>query len=165
MGTRIALMKDGVVQQIDEPLTIYRRPANQFVATFIGSPAMNIVPGRIVRDGVLRFLAGPLAVPLPDWNRAALPEKASMGIRPEDLHFDRIEGPELDAAVEIVEPLGSEVFLHVRAEDIPLVARVGLDHPPRVGDRIRLHLDSRKLHFFDSESGQAVHPHATSRAP
>ena len=165
MGTRITLMKDGIIQQIDEPLAIYRRPANQFVATFIGSPAMNIVPGRIVRDGFLRFLAGPLAVPLPDWNGAALPEKASMGIRPEDLHVDRVEGPELDAAVEIVEPLGSEVFLHVRAADIPLVARVGMDHPPRVGDRIRLHLDSRKLHFFDSESGQAVHPHAISRAP
>jgi multiple sugar transport system ATP-binding protein len=165
MGTRITLMKDGLIQQIDDPLTIYREPANQFVATFIGSPAMNIVPGRIVRGEALQFISGSLVLPLPDWNGAALPEKASLGIRPEDLHLDLVEGPSLETTVEIVEPLGSEVFLHVRAEETPLVARVGSEHTPRVGDRIRLRMDSRKLHFFDSETGQAVPPHATSRAP
>jgi multiple sugar transport system ATP-binding protein len=114
----------------------------------------------------MQFLAGPIAVPLPQWDGAPLPEKASLGIRPEDLHIDRIDGPSLEAVVDVVEPLGSEVFLHVRAADIPLVARVGgSEQPPRVGDRIRLRLDARKLHFFDSESGQAIHPYATSRAP
>ncbi|HET9886686.1 MAG TPA: sn-glycerol-3-phosphate ABC transporter ATP-binding protein UgpC [bacterium] len=165
MGTRITLMKDGVIQQIDEPLTIYRRPANQFVATVSGSPAMNIIPGRIVRDGAAQFTAGSIAVPLPQWNGTALPEEASLGIRPEDVHLDRVDGPTLEATVEIVEPLGSEVFLHVRAADVPLVARVGVDQPPRVGERIRLRLDSRKLHLFDPRTGQAIHPHATSRAP
>jgi multiple sugar transport system ATP-binding protein len=164
MGTRITLMKDGVIQQIDEPLAIYRRPANQFVATFIGSPAMNILPGRIVRDGSLQFVAGSLALPLPEWNGASLPERASMGIRPEDLHFDRADGPAFDALVEMVEPLGNEVFLHVRAAEFPLVARVDVEHPPQAGERIRLRLDSRKLHFFDSETGQAVPLPATSRA-
>jgi multiple sugar transport system ATP-binding protein len=164
MGTRITLMKDGVIQQIDEPLGIYRHPANQFVATFIGSPAMNIVPGRIVRDGPLQFVADSIALPLPEWNGAMLPDRASVGIRPEDLHFDQVEGPALEGVVEMVEPLGNEVFLHVRAAEFPLVARVDVEHPPQTGERIRLRLDARKLHLFDSETGQALPLPATSRA-
>ncbi len=171
MGTRITLMKDGVIQQIESPLAIFREPANEFVATFIGSPAMNIVPGRIVRDaasgGAARFVDGAFEVALPNAH-ADLPERVTLGVRPEDLRVVRETGaagvPMIVATVDVVEPLGSEMFLHVRAGERALVARVDADHSARVGDRIALSLDPRKLHFFDPDDGRALRPFTAARA-
>ncbi|MGQ0722473.1 MAG: ABC transporter ATP-binding protein [Candidatus Eiseniibacteriota bacterium] len=162
MGTRITLMKDGVIQQIDEPLRLYREPANRFVAGFIGSPSMNLFEGTLVRDGAgCRLQSGALSIELGRLDGAdAFPESVTMGVRPENLSFaaDGETAGVIAIRVELVEPLGSEIYLHGRAGDHSLVARIGPDHPVRAGDTVRLALDLRRLHFFDGGSGAALRP-------
>jgi multiple sugar transport system ATP-binding protein len=164
MGTRITLMKDGLIQQIDDPLTLYREPANRFVAGFIGSPAMNLMDGVLSRDGSdLTFRSGDAEIPLGDLPGGAdLPEKVSLGVRPENLRFagDGDSAGVLEADVELVEPLGSEIYLHATTAGHALVARIGPDHPVQVGERVKLAMDLRRLHFFDGESGAALRPAA-----
>ena len=88
-----------------------------------------------------------------------LPEKVALGVRPETLQFADAPGEGVvDVEVELVEPLGSEIYLHGRVGDQPLVARLGPDHPVQVGDRIRLAMDLGRIHFFDGESGAALRP-------
>jgi multiple sugar transport system ATP-binding protein len=162
MGTRITLMKDGDIQQIDGPLTLYREPKNRFVAEFIGSPAMNIFDGTLGSDsGGTVFDTGVFSVGLGALPGAdALPARVAIGVRPENLAFADGETAAgvLDVSVELVEPLGSEIYLHGRVGDRRLVARIGPDHPVRVGDQVRLAMDLAHLHFFDGESGVALRP-------
>jgi multiple sugar transport system ATP-binding protein len=164
MGTRITLMKDGLIQQIDDPLTLYRKPTNRFVAGFIGSPAMNLFDGTLARgEGGAILRVGDTEIPLGDVPGAAdLPERVTLGVRPENLRFaaDGDGVGVLDAAVELVEPLGSEIYLHATAAGHALVARIGPDHPVQVGERVRLAMDLRRLHFFDGDSGAALRPAA-----
>jgi multiple sugar transport system ATP-binding protein len=168
MGTRITLMKDGVIQQIDDPLRLYREPANRFVAGFIGSPAMNLFDGTLTREaGAFQLRSGGLTVELGRLDGAdAFPQSVTMGVRPENLRF-AAEGESvgvIPVRVELVEPLGSEIFLHARVADRALVARIGPDHPVRAGDAVRLALDVRRLHFFDAGSGAALRPVLSSVA-
>jgi len=163
MGTRITLMKDGLIQQIDDPLTLYREPANRFVAGFIGSPAMNLFDGTLSRNGdTLTFHSGDTEILLGDLPGGAdLPDRVTLGVRPENLRFVDGDGPgAMDAQVELVEPLGSEIYLHATAAGHALVARIGPDHPVQVGERVKLAMDLRRLHFFDGESGAALRPAA-----
>ncbi len=158
MGSRITLMKEGVIQQIADPLTIYREPVNQFVATFIGSPAMNVIPSAAEIPGA-RGLGG-------------VPARAAIGIRPEDLEIEAGGGSgagpgraSFEALVEVVETLGAEFFLHVRTGERTLVARVDSDRSVRVGETITLAFDVAKLHLFDPDSGLILGPSVASRAP
>jgi multiple sugar transport system ATP-binding protein len=161
MGTRITLMKDGLVQQIDAPLALYREPANRFVAGFIGSPAMNLMDGTFRNRGAgYAFESGDLSLRLDTLTGAdGFPDRLTLGIRPESLRLAReADDCSFDVRVELVEPLGSEVYLHGTAAGHPVVARLPPDAPLTSGATVRLAADPARMHFFDGESGEALLP-------
>jgi multiple sugar transport system ATP-binding protein len=147
LGDRIAVMNRGTVQQIDTPRALYDQPANRFVATFLGSPAMNMIDGT-VDHGVFRTATGALAF---DVAPALGDRRLTLGLRPEHLApLTNGSAPvTLRARVELIEPLGSEVLLHVRSPDGELTARVAPDVTPSAGTEITLAVDLAKAHFFD----------------
>ena len=150
LGDRICVMKDGVVQQVGRPLEVYDRPANRFVAGFIGSPEMNFVEGAIEhRDGASVFVAGGLTVPL-----AAAPAsagKATLGIRPEHLERDPTGFP---ARIVHIERMGDESVITLDA-GVPLRALIDRDDEIKEGDTLRFSAPARRLHLFDAE-GKAL---------
>ena len=148
LGDRVAVLNEGVLQQLGAPDDVYRWPANRFVARFIGSPAMNIFPAER-RDGSLH--AGPFVFEA----RPDLPEGVEVGVRPEHVQVD--EGDEGAAAeVEIVEIAGNETYLHLRASGSPLVARVGADVRPPVGSIVRVRANPADAYLFDAETGETL---------
>ncbi|MFN8177987.1 MAG: sn-glycerol-3-phosphate ABC transporter ATP-binding protein UgpC [bacterium] len=163
MGTRITILKDGSVQQIDDPLSLYRRPANRFVAEFIGSPAMNVFEGGFRPDGRgYLFEEGSFSLPLPEVTGGdAFPDRVVLGVRPENLR--RVEGASsergtVEMEVELVEPLGSEIFVHGRIGSHRAVARLAPDSTVELGARVRLAPDPAHLHFFDAHTGISLRP-------
>ncbi len=156
MATRIAVMNDGTLQQVGAPQNVYERPANTFVAQFIGSPPMNVVPGTIERDGpavAVRLPGGSVALP-PATASAAGPG-VLVGVRPEHLLID--DGP-VKATVRVVESLGHErhIICDVSTEDFVIV-RVPADAPvPRVGATIGLTTAPEHLHLFDSTTTRRI---------
>lgn len=150
LGQRIVVLKDGQIQQIDTPMALYDRPANLFVAGFLGSPAMNVLRGTAAAQG-LQLETGVL-VP---WNGAA-PAAAGtgrsliVGVRPEDLHLAEPGAPgSFAATIETVEPVGNEIFVHLRVGTLALIARVAPRTLPAVGEPIGLQLAAGRLHCFD----------------
>ena len=164
LGDRVVVMKDGVVQQVGEPLELYNTPANRFVAGFIGSPAMNFAEVTLsATNGTLWAVAPGFRIGLP----AALAERAAshagepatLGIRPEDLHIAGAgDPPELcfEVEVEVVEQLGSEIVLDTRAANTAFVASVEPTLRVRIHDRLRLAMNPNRLHLFDSKTEAAV---------
>ena len=164
MGDRIVVMSGGSIQQVAAPLEVYQRPANLFVARFIGTPPMNVVRGRVSRsDGglVFRFRAGAVPVPEP-WHAALEPfleRDLAMGVRPEALGGEGHAAPEasFSGTVDVVEPMGSETYVQfVGATGDRWVARV---HPERVftpGAAVALPVDLSQVRFFDGASGAAI---------
>ena len=174
MGDRIVVMKDGVIQQVDEPLTLYDNPKNMFVAGFIGSPPMNFFKGTIQqRQGGLWFveqttqgnghkgfstrineemakkLAGDVA------------KAVVFGSRPEDIndtHHASFAQPDqtASASVEVVEPMGAEVYLYLNSGNHSFVARVNPHEKAGVGQKLDVAFDMRKCHFFDSQTEQVI---------
>ena len=152
LGQRIVVLKDGVVQQVDTPMAMYRDPANLFVATFLGSPAMNTLQGRVEAGAGVRLADGAL-LPLPG---VALPADAGevvVGLRPEHLAVAEGDGAVLHAGIETVEPVGNEVFLNLRVAGEPLVARIPPEQVPEPGTAIGLSLRPGEVLFFDPASG------------
>ena len=148
LGDRVAVLNEGVLQQLGPPDEVYRRPANRFVAGFIGSPAMNFFPAER-RDGSLH--AGPFVFEAPP----NLPEQAEVGVRPEHVQVD--EGDEgAPAEVQVVEMAGNETFLHLLASGSPLVARVGADVRPPVGSIVRVSASTTSAYVFDAETGETL---------
>jgi multiple sugar transport system ATP-binding protein len=167
MGTRIVVLKDGHIQQIDSPLRLYDRPVNEFVAGFIGSPSMNFVTGRIVREDGLSFRSDDRGFVLPLENGAVerlagyVGREVRIGVRPEDLYvaggsYVPSRSASASMLVEVLEPMGNEVFIYARAADSAIVARVAPQELPEPGEAIDLAFDLKKLHFFDPESGAAI---------
>ena len=166
MGDRVVVLRDGRVQQIDAPLALYRHPVNRFVAGFIGSPAMNFVPGRLARAGQQwRFEAGGQAFALPLGGRPApdVREEGAvvLGIRPEDLYAEKGSRPSypsaaLDVVLDVAELVGSETVIYGQTGPHALVARLAPQPLPEPGRPIRLALDLAKLYFFDPETGVAL---------
>ena len=163
MGDRIVVMKDGRIQQIDTPLNLYNSPVNQFVAGFIGSPAMNFLVGRLVsgEGGGLVFDEGSIQLALPPKSSSRLADHAGqevvLGIRPSDIHdpdtlSEGRETVEIAAQVEVVEPMGSEVYLNLTTGRTAFVARVDPVHMPVVDQEVRLAVEIDKAHFFDRET-------------
>jgi multiple sugar transport system ATP-binding protein len=142
----------GVLQQVGEPDEIYRRPSNRFVAGFVGSPAMNFLPATI-GDG--RLVSGPFELPTPETNERLGRRQLEMGIRPEHLRVRR-DRKGVPATVEVVEAAGNETFLHLRAGEHRLVARVGPDLRPAVGAVLRVEVPAGRAYVFDGESGQTL---------
>jgi multiple sugar transport system ATP-binding protein len=160
LGQRIVVLRDGEVQQIDTPMALYERPANLFVATFLGSPAMNVLTGRLVRaDGLALDLGDGMRLPLGAAHIADpwLEREVSVGIRPEDLQPAAAGSPTAFAPdVEVVEPVGNEIFVNLRLGAQALVARLGPQPLPVVGAPLALALAAPKLHFFDPASGRRL---------
>ena len=167
MGDRIVVMKDGVVQQVDTPLNIYHHPENRFVAGFIGSPTMNFLTGAIRRNGQTVFHQdqSSLSIPIPRMMEEKLKSYSSrqitLGIRPEHIYAHAPVSAEstapFQANVEVVEPVGNEVFVYFSTgTDAHYVARLATDSPPIVGKPFQLLLDTSKIHLFDKETERAL---------
>lgn len=152
MGDRIAVLKDGHLQQVDSPSVMYSRPANVFVAGFIGSPAMNLVEAEKMESGAV---FGDAIIPVPRTAlRASSGNTITVGIRPEDLRLGE-HGVRL--RVELVEVLGADTFVHGRLADAPeaelVVVRVPTESAPSKGETVRAHPDPERIHLFDAETG------------
>jgi multiple sugar transport system ATP-binding protein len=164
LGDRVVVMKDGLVQQVGEPLQLYGSPANRFVASFIGSPAMNFAEVSVVDAGAGLWAEAPgLRIRIPpskaDTLRRHAGRKVVLGVRPEALRLaNGADGADYAFAstIEVVEPLGNEILLDVRAGNHPLVARVDPATRVKVHDSVRLALDPERLHFFDASSEAAL---------
>jgi multiple sugar transport system ATP-binding protein len=164
LGQRIVVMKDGEVQQIDTPMALYLKPANLFVATFIGSPKMNLLWGELQQRDGLRLVVGEgIELPLrqPDMQsalQAYVGRQLTIGLRPEDMHLGPASPESLPARVEVVEPVGNEAFLNLGCGGCDLVIRLPHYDLPAVGGQVHLDYVSERMHFFDPESGLRIEP-------
>jgi multiple sugar transport system ATP-binding protein len=166
LGQRIVVLNGGEVQQIDAPMRVYERPANLFVAGFIGSPAMNFLRGRVVQHDGLKLDVGFARLALAA-EGAAAPEFAALlgteviaGLRPEDLQLAPADAaPRLTAVVELIEPVGNEAFVAVRAGDTELMLRVPPQALPATGQQVELGFAPERLHLFDPHTGRRCDTH------
>jgi multiple sugar transport system ATP-binding protein len=166
MATRIAVMKDGVLQQLDTPQNLYDRPGNVFVAGFIGSPSMNFFDAELVKsDGALVVDCGAFSVKLPEQKNAAygnhVGKQVIFGIRPEDLHDPSYAPPGIHQAlvesnVEVTELMGNEVFLYLNTSGKNYVGRVDPRSRARIGDKIQVAMNLDNMHLFDKETERAI---------
>ena len=166
MGDRIVVMLDGDIMQVAPPLELYNRPANRFVAGFIGSPPMNLMEGRIeATEGLLHFCGDSegLRLRVPEARQETLGKhvgkRVTCGIRPEHLCEQadtKGAGDSFEAVVEVVEPMGSETYLYLNLGGTNITARVDTDARPEVGKPHRIGVTLEKLHFFDRDSGEAL---------
>ena len=162
MGTRIVVMKDGVIQQIDTPNNLYNKPCNQFVAGFIGSPQMNFLDVTLEKkDDAVYAVFGGNSVKVPEGKAAQLADyigkEVVMGIRPEDLHDDEVflstyPDAAVDAFVEVTEMMGSETYLYLKIDGVACTARVNARSTTKADDTIKIGFDVNRLHFFDKET-------------
>jgi len=159
MGDRIAVMRDGVLQQLDTPQGLYDHPANVFVAGFIGSPAMNLFPVDVLEEEGLTLRSDGLAFPVPRHLREALQaytgKQVVLGVRPEDIREERVPGSvamSLNAQVDVVEPLGSDAYVYLMAGTTTLIARVDGRTALEPGDSVTVWVDGPRLHAFDPAS-------------
>jgi multiple sugar transport system ATP-binding protein len=162
LGDRIAVLKKGVLQQIADPFTLYQRPANLFVASFIGSPQINFFAAGVRgASGATTLDLKGRAVALPGDVAARLESRAgkdvTLGVRPEDVRLaPEGAGFTLTGRVEVVEPLGNEVLVHWETPAAAMISRVPGQTVPQVGATAELHFAFSKLHFFDPETEQAL---------
>ena len=168
LGTRIVVLKDGIIQQVDTPQNLYDKPCNVFVAGFMGSPQMNLINAKVVQSGedvVLMF--GGNTIKLPEGKAQKLIEAGYvdttviMGIRPEDLNDSEViinANPDcvIEATIRVYELLGAEVFLYFDIDEVNCTARVNPRTTARPGDTIKLGIDMTKLHIFDKDTEQVI---------
>jgi multiple sugar transport system ATP-binding protein len=155
MGDRVAVLRDGVLQQVDTPRRMYERPVNVFVAEFIGSPAMNLLTVKV--EGEILDLGGtPVRVPRGPAQAVGAVTSVTVGVRPEDMDLVA-EGRGLPVVVEVVEELGADAYLYgtalVAGEQQQIVARVDGRRPPARGTRVHLAPRPERLHLFHGETG------------
>jgi len=168
MGTRIVVMKDGLVQQVDTPHNIYEHPVNMFVAGFIGSPQMNFIDAEILdQNGEIVLVFDNEIIVLPKDKALIIKEKSYIGkaviigIRPEDIDdgIDFIEQHKdavIKVKVEVTELMGAETNIYMSKGNTNIVARVKGSSIARIGDTIKIALDSSKIHIFDKETENTV---------
>ena len=166
MGDRIVVVKDGVVQQVADPITLYNQPKNKFIASFIGSPPMNFLNGSLVKaNNKFYFQNGPFKVRVSDSSREKIAryenQEIIFGIRSEDI-YDKLFATEasLDNTVraicEVVEPMGAEAYLYLRTGPSTFIARVSGHIHPKVNQDLDLVFDMNKAHFFDKTTEQSI---------
>jgi multiple sugar transport system ATP-binding protein len=161
MGDRIAVMKDGILQQIDTPENLHAHPANMFVAGFIGSPAMNFFPAKVGGTAEAPVAdAGFFQMPLDRRGAGVLGKEVVVGIRPEDIDAGQLATQDghlpVDTRVEVVEFLGNEFQLHLSAGGQTFVARVDTRTQTQPGASLRVGFDKSKLHVFDAQTQEAI---------
>jgi len=168
MGSRIVVMKDGFIQQVASPQELYQHPCNLFVATFIGSPQMNTVTGTVVdKDGATYVQIGDSSLKLAgDRARTAdvlayAGKEVIVGIRPElihdeDIYMDKFSDSIIEANVDVVEMMGSEIYLYLVVEGCNFTARVAPTSTARPGDKIKIAIDTSRVHLFDKDTEKAI---------
>lgn len=166
LGDRIVLMHQGIIQQAAAPLEMYEHPANKYVAGFIGTPSMNFVDVKLEAAGEGVSVKGKgFSIEIPERLAGRLKEFAeaecTFGIRPENIHDPKFARDSeflvpISAKVEVYEPMGSEVSLHIRLGEEDLVARVDSHTEAKVGDVADLALDTRKIHLFNKDTEVAM---------
>lgn len=168
MGDRIVVMKEGIIQQIADPTTLYDQPVNKFVSGFIGSPPMNFMEGKIIKtNGRYFFQEGSFQVKIADEMYEALSNYEGkdiiFGIRPEDIYdklFVQEASPDntITATCEIIEPLGSEVYLYLTSpsKKHTFIAKVGGHAKPGINQDLNLVFDMSKAHFFDKDTEKTI---------
>ncbi|WP_295471270.1 sn-glycerol-3-phosphate ABC transporter ATP-binding protein UgpC [uncultured Pseudomonas sp.] len=166
LGDKVAVMKDGIVQQFGTPREIYNDPANQFVASFIGSPPMNFIPLRLQRrDGRLLALldSGQARCELPlGMNDAGLEDRdVILGIRPEQIGLASGDGqgqglPSVRAEVQVVEPTGPDTLVFVNLNQTKVCCRLAPDQAPQVGESLTLQFDPARVLLFDAATGERL---------
>jgi len=168
MGTRIVVMRDGFIQQVDTPQALYERPQNLFVAGFIGSPQMNFIDVTVEkRDDGVYLVFGNHSIKMPEGKAKKLiaedyiGKEVIMGIRPENIHdediyIETLRDSLVDAKVEVVEMLGSETLLYLFADEISMTARVNPRTTARAGDIIKVALEPNKIHIFDRDTEKVI---------
>ena len=161
MADRIVVIKDGVIQQIADPQTLYDDPANQFVAGFIGTPPMNFFRCKLaIQEERLQLTATDLVFPISDdWRSVVEPflnQELVLGIRPENAGICETDRKNMNAVVEVVEPMGSETYLHLKIGDQKAIIRVSPDCKPVVGERIGLQIDPGRIHIFKTDTGESL---------
>ena len=166
MASRIAVMKDGVLQQLDSPQNLYDHPTNIFVAGFIGSPSMNFFDAKLDRaDGHLVIDTGAFKIDVPDQKSTQFQnhagQKIVFGIRPNDIHDPSFSPPGVHSAlvpthVEVTELMGNEVFLYLKTGDKDFVARVDPRSQARIGNDIQVAFNLDNMQLFDKDTEQAI---------
>jgi len=166
MGDRIAVMKDGIIQQVADPISVYDNPKNKFVAGFIGSPPMSFMNGRIIKkEGRLYFDEGRIRVKIvEDMLQKLTPycdKEIILGVRSEDIYdklFVSDAPPENIVRVncEVYEPMGSEVYLYLNTGKHTFIARVGAHDKPKVNQDMDVVFDMSKVHFFNKETEETI---------
>ena len=175
MATRIVVMKDGLIQQVDTPQNLYDYPVNLFVAGFIGTPQMNFITSKLVEEGqdlYVTFGANKVKVPAEKANNPALKEyigqEVVVGIRPECLHDDPVHVSSMpdsviDATVEVTELMGAEIYLYLSfdgQEDATngknIIARVSSRSTSRAGDQIQIAFETNRMHIFDKDTERCI---------
>jgi multiple sugar transport system ATP-binding protein len=168
MGDRIAVLKDGVMHQVDTPMELYNRPANLFVASFIGSPAMNFIPGTVVpSDGGYLIDAGDFKLRLPQSHaeRARRKEGGSVifGIRPDDIYDRSLPTPvpatpenSVQLMVDVTEPMGASVYAYLTSGRHTLIADLDAETRAKDGQSLDVVFDMEKSHIFDPETEEAL---------
>ncbi|MCK4578518.1 MAG: sn-glycerol-3-phosphate ABC transporter ATP-binding protein UgpC [Candidatus Marinimicrobia bacterium] len=162
MSDKIVVLDKGVIQQVDSPLELYNNPTNKFVAGFIGSPAMNFIPGEIKANGEMKFQSRNFSITLPSKVQKELKDSATQkdvifGIRPEHIvitpqadESQLSEGQEI--IVDVVEPVGNEIFLYFTEGDIRYCLRTDPTHNYRPGDKLDVKFNLDKMYIFDAAS-------------
>jgi len=166
MATRIAVINEGVLQQVDSPQNLYDRPNNLFVAGFIGSPAMNFFPAKLRKvKSKLVIDSGVFAVPIPSENEKPYlthdGKNIIFGIRPEDIHDphytpQNVHTENIEANIEVTELMGNEIFLHMMSGENNFVARVDPRSNLQVGEKTHVAFDMDNIHIFDAETEEAI---------
>ncbi len=168
MGTRIVVMKSGIIQQVDTPQNLYDTPVNLFVAGFIGSPQMNFINAVISKeDGKYFATFGDFKISLPDSKNEGdrlVPyegKEVIVGVRPEDIYDDdeflsNNPGGIVDVDVEVTELMGAETYLYVKCGEQNMTARVEPDTPAKPGDKIKIAFDMNRIHIFDKDTEMTI---------
>ncbi len=166
LADRIVVMRNGIIEQVGRPMDLFQKPSNTFVAGFIGSPPMNLVPARIVGDGDnlnIRF-NDRFSIPVPKKEGITIRPETDviMGLRTEDFTVDNGNGgfPEewrVDGVVEVIEPLGGETHMHMDFNGIPLIAKSEGRRVFTVGQKLRMAMNLNHLHIFDADTTGSIY--------
>ena len=166
LADRIVVMRNGDIEQVGKPMELFQHPANTFVAGFIGTPPMNLVPGRIVKENgalMIRF-NDRLSIPVPEKEGVSLQEETDivMGLRTEDFTLDNGNGnfPEswkVTGTVDVVEPLGGETHMHMNFKGVTFIAKSEGRRVFEAGQQLKMAMNLNHLHLFDSETNQSIY--------
>ena len=166
MASRIAVMNQGLLQQLDTPQNLYDKPNNLFVAGFIGSPSMNFFDAKLKKDGNALFVdTGAFSIQIPDqFNNVYMPHAGKaviFGLRPEDIYDPKYESPGIiaqpvEGTVEVTELMGNEIFVFLKSGEYNYVARIDPRTRFHMGDKVQVTFNMGNMHIFDKETEQAI---------